>query len=198
MTKSVKVKLMIIIICLLLSALIMSYRYFTEFKQTQIDKQAEETVSWDSPINQFEFADVEKNTSNEDVNTPKSTGGISKINLTQKTVLQVYYSTQPFIKPTNSKEILDKIADYGKEPVIQNFIQEMDEVISANMQKMDTLPSIEEIQKQIDSTQTQKILLKYSKDPAFIKVMQQAMNDPAFATGFISYIQKQPEQERSK
>ena len=39
----------------------MTYKYFTEFKQTQIDReeQEEQNPSWDSPINQFEFADPE-------------------------------------------------------------------------------------------------------------------------------------------
>ena len=198
MTKSVKVKLMIIIGCLLLSALIMSYRYFTDFKQTQIDEQEKKSVSWDSPINQFEFADVESTTSTKDDQSLKSTGGISKIDVNKKAVLQIYYSTQPFINPPNAKEIADKIATYGKEPIVQNFLQDMKAALEADIQNLGTLPSIEDMQKQTNPTQTQKILLKYSKDPAFTKVMQNAMEDPVFATGFINYIQNQPEQESSK
>ncbi len=198
MTKSVKVKLMIIIGCLLLSALIMTYRYFTDFKQTQIDKQEKESVSWDSPINQFEFADIEENTPAQEEQAPKSTGGISKIDVNQKAVLQIYYSTQPFITPPNAKEIAEKVAIYGKEPIVQDFLQDMKEALNEDIQKFGTLPSIEDMQKQTDPTQTQKILLKYSKDPAFTKVMQKAMEDPVFATGFVKYIQNQPEQENSK
>ena len=161
----------------------------------QIDKQEEESSKWDSPINQFEFADLEE--TNTDTDTPKSTGGISKIDINKKVALQIHYSTQPFINPANAKEIADKISSYGKDPVIQNFIKDMNQALNKQPQDLDSLPSMEEIQKQLNSTQTQKILLKYSKDPAFIKVMHKAMQDPAFTTGFINYIKNQTEQKDS-
>lgn len=191
MTKSVKVKIILIITFLTLSIIIMTYRYFTDFKQTQIDKQEAESNNWDSPINQFEFADLEET----DPSTPvqQSTGNVSKIDLNKKAILQIHYSTQPFINPTNAKEMADKIATYGKDPAIQNFIKDMNKALDKEIQNFDTLPSIEEFQKQMNSTQIQKILLKYSKDPAFIEAVQKAMQDPAFATGFINYIQNQPE-----
>ena len=195
MTKSVKVKIMIIVICLLLSALIMSYRYFTDFKQTQIDKQEEESVSWDSPINQFEFADLQAPSLDED--TPETAKGVSKIDINKKAILQIHYSTQPFINPTNAKEIADKIASYGKDPVIQNFIKDMNKALNKEEQNFESLPTIDELQKQMNSTQTQKILLQYSKDPTFKQAVQKALQDPVFASGFISYIQNRQEQQRS-
>ena len=193
MTKSVKVKIILIIVFLTLSAVIMTYKYFTQFKQTQIDKQEQEALAWDSPINQFEFAepeDLEKNS--------QGSGSISKIDLTPQAFLKITYSTEPFVKAQNTKEISDKIAAFGKDPAIENFIKDMDKAIGKNGKDFASLPPMEELQKQMNSTQTQKILLQYSKDPAFIKAMQKAMEDPDFAAGFINYIQNQTEQESSK
>lgn len=193
MTKSVKVKIILIIVFLTLSAVIMTYKYFTQFKQTQIDEQEQEALAWDSPINQFEFAepeDLEKNS--------QGSGSISKIDLTPQAFLKITYSTEPFVKAQNAKEIGDKIASFGKDPAIENFIKDMDKAIGKNGKDFSSLPSMEELQKQMGSTQTQKILLQYSKDPAFIKAMQKAMEDPDFAAGFINYIQNQTEQESSK
>ena len=76
--------------------------------------------------------------------------------------------------------------------------KDMDKAIGKNGKDFSSLPPMEELQKQMGSTQTQKILLQYSKDPAFIKAMQKAMEDPDFAAGFINYIQNQTEQESSK
>ena len=194
MTKSVKVKIILIITFLTLSALIMTYRYFTEFKQTQIDReeQEEQKVSWDSPINQFEFADPEK-TQNQN---NQSQGSISEIDLNPQAFLQIHYSTQPFVNAPNAKEMAEKIVAYGKDPAIQNFIKDMNEALEQEGTDFDSLPSVEEFKKQMASTQTQKILLQYSKDPAFRQAMQRIMQDPAFMTGFINYI-NQPEQKES-
>ncbi len=193
MTKSVKVKIILIITFLTLSVIIMTYRYFTDFKRTQIDEQEEETVTWDSPINQFEFADLQEN--NSSGNSQQNSGGVSKIDVNKKAVLQIHYSTQPFINPTNAKEMAQRIAAYGKDPAIQNFVKDMNKALDKEAHDFGSLPSIEEFQKQLNSTQTQKILLKYSKDPSFVEAVKKAMQDPAFATGFINYIQNQPEQE---
>lgn len=191
MTKSVKVKIILIIIFLSLSAIIMTYKYFTQFKQTQIDMEQETT--WDSPINQFEFADPE------DLQPEtQNSGSVSKIDTNSKAFLTISYSTEPFIKAENAQEISQKIAAYGKDPAIESFIKDMDKALAAQGKDFSSLPSAEEMQKQFSSTQIQKILLQYSKDPAFIEAMQKAMQDPAFATGFISYIQNQTEQESSK
>ena len=195
MTKSVKVKIILIITFLSLSAIIMTYKYFTQFKQTQIDKMGEENT-WDSPINQFEFADSIEET--ETQQAPKSSGSISKINTNSKAFLTISYSTEPFVKAENAQEISQKIAAYGKDPAIESFIKDMDKALAAQGKSFSSLPSAEEMQKQLSSTQIQKILLQYSKDPAFIEAMQKAMQDPAFATGFVSYIQNQTEQESSK
>ena len=202
MTKSVKVKIILIITLLTLSAIIMSYKYFTQFKQTQIDKQAEETENWDSPINQFEFADSYKQEDKTQENTAaqeaQQTGGtISKIDLNPQAFLQIQYSTQPFRHPINKEEIAAKIASYGKDPAIQNFMKDMSEALAMEGQDFNSLPPEELMKKQMASTQTQKILLQYSKDPAFIKAMQKVMQDPDFMTGFVNYI-NQPEQESSK
>lgn len=196
MTKSVKAKIIIIIVCLTLSAIIMTYKYFTEFKQTQIDKEEEEALAWDSPINQFEFAsEQEPNTETPENN---SSGSISKIDTTPQAFLKVHYSTEPFIKVQNAEEISKRIASYGKDPAIANFVKDMDKALGKTGQNFSSLPSVEELQKQLSSTQTQKILLQYSKDPAFIKAIENAMQDPAFATGFINYIQQEQEQKSSK
>ena len=193
MTKSVKVKIILMIAFLTLSALILTYKYFTEFKQTQIDKQEEQNNSWDSPINQFEFADPQK----QEENAQQSQGTISKIDLNPQAFLQIQYSTQPFVNAPNAKEMAEKIASYGKDPAIQNFIKDMNKALGNQEQDFNSLPSVEEFKKQMGSTQTQKILLQYSKDPAFKQAMQRIMQDPAFMTGFINYI-NQPEQEGSK
>ena len=194
MTKSVKVKIILIITFLSLSAIIMTYKYFTQFKQTQVDREQETT--WDSPLNQFEFADPIEET--ETQQAPKSSGSISKIDTNSKAFLTISYSTEPFVKAENAQEISQKIAAYGKDPAIESFIKDMDKAFAAQGKDFSSLPSAEEMQKQFSSTQIQKILLQYSKDPAFIEAMQKAMQDPAFATGFISYIQNQTEQESSK
>lgn len=197
MTKSVKVKIILIITCLTLSALIMTYRYFTEFKQAQIDREEQEArhVAWDSPINQFEFAEPTEIQSQEQ---QQARGSISKIDLTpRQAFLQIQYSTQPFVSVTNSKEIAERIESYGKDPAIQNFIKDMNQALGEERKNFDSLPSVEEFEKQMASTQTQKILLQYSKDPAFKQAMQKVMQDPAFMTGFINYI-NQTEQESSK
>ena len=193
MTKSVKVKIILIISLLTLSALIMTYKYFTEFKQTQIDKQEAQDNSWDSPINQFEFADPE-NTQNQE---QQAQGSISKIDLNRKAFLKIEYASQPFINAPNAKELADKIAVYGKDPVIRNFVKDMNKALGRQEQDFNSLPPVEEFKKQMTSTQTQKILLQYSKDPAFRKAVQQMMQDPAIMTGFINYI-NQPEQKSSK
>ncbi|MBR4507874.1 MAG: hypothetical protein IKP23_00130 [Elusimicrobiaceae bacterium] len=195
MTKSVKVKIILIITFLTLSALIMTYKYFTEFKQAQIDReeQEEQKVAWDSPINQFEFADP----NTENTQEQQTQGTISKIDLSPQAFLQIQYSTQPFVNAPNAKEMAEKIATYGKDPAIQNFIKDMDNALSQEGVNFDSLPSVDEFKKQMASTQTQKILLQYSKDPAFKQAMQRIMQDPAFMTGFINYI-NQPEQESSK
>lgn len=193
MTKSVKVKIILIISFLTLSALIITYKYFTEFKQTQIDKQEEEANSWDSPINQFEFADPQEQEENEQ----QPQGTISKIDLNPQAFLQIQYSTQPFVNAPNAKEMAEKIASYGKDPAIRNFIKDMNKALGNQEQDFNSLPSVEEFKKQMNSTQTQKILLQYSKDPAFKQAMQRIMQDPTFMTGFINYI-NQPEQESSK
>ena len=70
-------------------------------------------------------------------------------------------------------------------------IKDMDKAIGKEGPFSGPLPNIEEIQKQLNSTQTQKILLQYSKDPAFKQAMQKMLQDPAFMTGFIKYIQNQ-------
>lgn len=193
MTKSVKVKIILIISFLTLSVLIMTYKYFTEFKQTQIDRQEEEADSWDSPVNQFEFADPQEQIENEQ----QPQGIISKIDLNPQAFLQIQYSTQPFVNAPNAKEMAEKIASYGKDPAIRNFIKDMNKALGNQEQDFNSLPSVEEFKKQMRSTQTQKILLQYSKDPAFKQAMQRIMQDPAFMTGFINYI-NQPEQESSK
>ncbi|MBQ4493081.1 MAG: hypothetical protein II972_00540 [Elusimicrobiaceae bacterium] len=193
MTKSVKVKIILIISFLTLSALIMTFKYFTEFKQTQIEVQESQENSWDSPINQFEFADPQDTPAQEQ----QPQGSISKINLNPQAFLQIQYSTQPFVKTPNAKEMAEKIAFYGKDPAIQNFVRDMNKALGKEELDFNSLPSVEEFKKQMTSTQTQKILLQYSKDPAFRKAVKQMMQDPAIMTGFINYI-NQPEQERSK
>ncbi len=197
MTKSVKVKIILITTFLTISALIMTYKYFTEFKQTQIDReeQEEQKVAWDSPINQFEFASPREAQEQEEQKEQQNSS-ISKIDLNQKAFVKFQYSTQPFVKTTNAKELAQKIAYYGKDPAIQNFIKDMKAATGHTGEHFDTLPSVEEIKKQMASTQTQKILLQYSKDPAFRKAVQRIMQDPEFMTGFINYI-NQPEQKTS-
>ena len=217
MTKSVKVKIFLIISVLTLSALIMTYKYFTEFRQTQIDKEEQEAqnVSWDSPINQFEFAEqqepqiqVQEETPSQDITSqetpsqdaqPKKQegqGSVSRIDLNAKAFLQIQYSTQPFVNAPNAKEMAQKIAFYGQDPAIRNFVKDMNKALGRDENDFTTLPSAEEIKKQLASTQTQKILLQYSKDPAFRKAVHRMMQDPALMTGFINYI-NQPEQKKS-
>ncbi len=196
MTKSVKVKIILIISFLTLSALIMTYKYFTEFKQTQIDtaEQQAQNVAWDSPINQFEFAD--QDTPPQAEQTENAQGHISKIDLNPKAFLKIEYSTQPFINVSNAQEMTAKIASYGKDPAIRNFVKDMNKAMGRDENDFTTLPSAEEIKKQLASTQTQKILLQYSKDPAFRQAVQKIMQDPVFMTGFMNYI-NQPEQKKS-
>ena len=170
----------------------MTYKYFTQFKQTQIDREQETT--WDSPLNQFEFADPIEET--ETQQAPKSSGSISKIDTNSKAFLTISYSTEPFVKAENAQEISQKIAAYGKDPAIESFIKDMDKALAAQGKSFSSLPSAEEMQKQLSSTQIQKILLQYSKDPAFRQAIQRVMQDPAFMTGFINYI-NQPEQKES-
>ena len=215
MTKSVKVKIILIISFLTLSALIMAYKYFTEFKQTQIDKAEQEASAWDSPINQFEFAGdplqddtmteaqisfgQNQNTQADNQTQNKNPGDlISQIITGPQTFVNIQYSTQPFVKVQNAEEISQRIAHYGKDPVIRNFIKDMSTALGTEATDLSSLPPAEEMRKKLASTQTQKILLQYSKDPAFIKAMQKAMEDPDFAAGFINYIQNQTEQESSK
>jgi len=207
MTKSVKVKIILIISLLTLSALIMTYKYFTQFKQTQIDKEAAQAVAWDSPINQFEFAGPQSNTQDIQEQTELSAeqqetaqqgrGSISKIDLNRKAFLKIEYASQPFINAPNAKELADKIAVYGKDPVIRNFVKDMNKALGRQENDFTTLPPVEEFKKQLASTQTQKILLQYSKDPAFRNAVKKIMQDPAIMTGFINYI-NQPEQKSSK
>ena len=205
MTKSIKVKIMIIIVCLSLSAIIMTYRYFTDFRQTQIDKQ-EETSSLDNTADQFEFAsssrgqndfaDIQIDNFQEEAE-PLS-NFVSKIELDPQTFIEVSYSTYPVSQPENPQEIAQKIAAYKQNPVLRNFIQDMNNAFQKDGIDLANLSSGEELQKGLNSTQTQKILLQYSKDPEFRKLMQQVMADPTFTAGFINYTQRKTEQKRSK
>ena len=54
----------------------------------------------------------------------------------------------------------------------------MDNALSQEGVNFDSLPSVDEFKKQMASTQTQKILLQYSKDPAFKQAMQRIMQEP--------------------
>lgn len=198
MTKSVKVKIILIISFLTLSALIMAYKYFTEFKQTQIDIEEQQAKAWDSPINQFEFADPQEQNQQETEPAPKQTqGSVSKIDLNPQAFVKIHYSTQPFINAPNAQELAQKIASYGKNPAIRSFVKDMNKALGRQEQDFSTLPPVEDLKKQLASTQTQKILLQYSKDPAFRQAVKQMMQDPAIMTGFINYI-NQPEQKSSK
>lgn len=199
MSKSAKVKIMIIIICLSLSAIIMSYKYFTRFEQTQIDKQEEEEANaWDSPINQFEFANFENKEYSTDIHQDGE--ALSKIDTTTppQAFLEISYSTTPFFNIENAEEFAKEIASVGKNAVIQDFMKDMKNALNEDGIDFSTMPSLEDFQKKISSTQTQKILLQYSRDPAFKEAMQTAMENPAFATGFLNFIQEQSEQENSK
>ena len=195
MTKSAKVKIILIITFLSISALIMTYRYFTEFKQTQIDKKETATEIFGFPLNQFEFAD--ENTA-ENSDSDKKENNEEKISQEENLAFQgaygpqvfvnIEYSTQPLSNIKTSKEMADRIAFYGKDPTIQNFVKDMNKALGIQAKDFNSLPPAEVLKKQLTSTQTQKILLQYSKDPAFRKAVKQIMQDPVIMTGFLNYI----------
>lgn len=204
MAKSIKVKIILIITFLSLSAIIMTYRYFTQFKQTQIDTK-EEPSSLDKATDQFEFASspkaedfFEENIKTFEEEAEPLSNFVSKIDLGPNTFLEVSYSTYPVLLNEDSQEITQKMEAYKQEPVLRNFVQDMNKALKEDSIDFYNLPSWQELQKGLASTQTQKILLQYSKDPEFNKLMQQIIADPAFTTGFINYIQNKKEPTRSK
>lgn len=89
-----------------------------------------------------------------------------------------------------AKAINDNVIKYSQNPVMQAFTKDLQEALGPQASFSDVLsPGFDK--KNANNPQVQKILLQYTKNPAFMQLMQQMMSDKDFMSAFEENVKAQ-------
>jgi hypothetical protein len=171
-----------------------AYRFFSAWGESnQAKKEASVPRAQDS-LSFFESGYIDPSAQNETMKVELKDPAVGAPKTTSLSLVKPVFNPEakgnaeavPFPGQTEtpreevSSDSLDK---YSANPVMLSFTKELQQALGPNAGFKDVLkPDFDK--KNANNPQVQKILLKYTKDPAFIGLMQQMMKDKDFMSAF--------------